>query len=224
MTMAGAASACSGRRLVRGPGAAAAGPHPDVGLVVLARRSPRPAPATPLGPHPTAPPSSPGSRASSCRCTRRRRPSRRARPARPARRRWPSGGRRRRATAGPGGRAAAPAGSPARPAVSVTSAPSAASSVASAASRSVSCPRMWATPADPRRAGGQRGDRGDGRGQLAGVVQVDVHPGQLGRPGDGHPVRPGLDRAAGLGPARTGSRRRAGWSRPASRPPSPRRR
>ena len=36
-------------------------------------------------------------------------------------------------------------------------------------------------PADPGRARGQRGEGGDGRGELAGVVQVDVDAGQRRR-------------------------------------------
>ena len=46
--------------------------------------------------------------------------------------------------------------------------------------------------ADPRRSGGQRGERGDGRRELGCVVQVDVDADELARAGDGQasPVEP----------------------------------
>ena len=62
--------------------------------------------------------------------------------------------------------------------------PSRVISAASAASRSVSCPRRCAMPRSRRGGVGQGGERGDGRGELAGVVQVEVDA--VHRAGPGH--------------------------------------
>ena len=72
--------------------------------------------------------------------------------------------------------------------VSVTWPPRPVSSVARAASRSVSWPRMWARPRSRDGRVGERAQRGDRRGQLADLVQVEVDAVQGRRPGDGQPV------------------------------------
>ena len=58
---------------------------------------------------------------------------------------------------------------------------------------------QMADAAQPAGAVGEHGHRGDGRGQLADVVQVDVDAAQLIRPGDRQPVRVQLDGGAHRG-------------------------
>ncbi len=146
------------------------------------------------------------------RGARCRRPGRRRRPARGPRRRWPSGGRRRRARAR---RATVVAGSPGRRAARRRPRPSAVSSVVSAASRSVSWPRMCASPDSRDGRVGQRGERRDDGGQLG-----HVSPGRRrrrGPPGAGAGTRErqravgALDLRAHPGQQVQAARRPAGW-------------
>jgi len=67
-----------------------------------------------------------------------------------------------------------------------------------------------------RRAVGQRGQGGDGRGELADVVQVDVDPGEPVGTGHGDAVRPGSDGRAELFEHAQDGHARLGGTRPAS--------
>ena len=154
------ASSCAGRSLVRGRDL----PRPGRTRTSSSSRSRRAARGSPAE-HPEPAVHEAGQRLAGGRDVDD--PDARDRQARARPRRWPAGGRRRsrtpRRAAGPGRIVQAVRGLGRRR----RRAPS--SSAASAASRSVSCPRRWATPRSVVDAGGQRGQRGGDRDQLADV-------------------------------------------------------